>query len=118
MAFRFKGQISYFNDTTITALHFATFSGIQKSVRHINYDTDSSAIIVIFKETGLHAFFKQQLYELFGQSVCLDKFFSTSEISTLQERMSESKFHSEGIAILEQFLLSKVSHFSIDKLIL
>lgn len=118
MSFRFKGQISYLNDKYKTSLNFATFSGLQKSARLINYDTDTSAIIVIFKEAGLSAFFKQPLHELFGQSISLDNFFSASEILIVQEQLINSKSDLERIAALEEFLLSKVNHFSTDKLIL
>ncbi len=117
MSFRFKGQISYLNDHHKTPLDFATFSGLQKSARLINYDTDTSAIIVIFKEAGLSAFFKQPLHELFGQSVSLDNFFSVSEISVVQEQLFNSRNDLERIAALEEFLLSKLTHFSTDKLI-
>ena len=117
MSFCFKGQISYLNDTNKTTLHFATFSGLQKTTRLINYDINTSAIIVIFKETSLSAFFKQPLYQLFGQSVSLDNFFSTSEISTLQEHLSESKSNSERIVVLEEFLLSKLNPHNTDKVI-
>lgn len=117
MSFRFKGQISYLNDTNKTALQFATLAGLQKSTRLINYDADTSAIIVIFKETGLSAFFRQPLHELFGQSISLDNFFSTSEILILQEQLTNCKSNLERIAVLEQFLLSKLIHFSTDKLI-
>lgn len=117
MSFRFKGKISYINDTNKTTLHFATLAGLQKSTRHINYDADTSAIIVIFKETGLLAFFRQPLYELFGQSISLDNFLSTSQILIFQEQLINCKSNIERIAILEQFLLSKLIYFSTDKLI-
>lgn len=117
MAFRFKGQISYLNDKYKIPLEFATFSGLQKSARLINYDPDTSAIIVIFKEAGLSAFFKQPLHELFGQSISLDNFFSASEIFMVHEQLINCKNDLERIATLEEFLLSKLTHFSADKLI-
>lgn len=117
ISFRLKGQISYLNDNHKIPLGFATFSGLQKSARLINYDTDTSAIILIFKEAGLSAFFKQPLYELFGQSISLDNFFSASEILIVREKLFNCKNNLERIAILEGFLLSKLTHFSTDKLI-
>lgn len=117
MSFRFKGQISYLNDKYKTPLDFATFSGLQKSARLINYETDTSAIIVIFKEAGLSAFFKHPLHELFGQSISLDIFFPASEILIVQELLINCRNDLERIAALEQFLLSKLTHFGTDKLI-
>lgn len=117
MAFNFKGRISYLNNANKKTLPLATISGLQKTTRLINYDTDTSAIIVIFKQTGLTAFLKQPLYELFGQSIALDHFFLASEILNLQEQLFVCKSNVERITILEQFLLSKLIHFNADKLI-
>src|SRR5690554_1709378 len=117
MSFRFKGQISYLNDQNKTTLQFANLAGLQKSRRLINYDTDTSAIIILFRETGLSAFFKQPLHELFGQSISLDNFFPTSEILILQEQFAICKRNIERIAALEHFLLSKLIHISTDNLI-
>lgn len=117
MSFLFKGQISYLKDTHKTPLPFATFSGLQKSARLINYDTNTSAIIVLFKETGISAFFKEPLHELFGQSIALDHYFQASEILILQDQLSNCKNHPERIAVLEQFLVSKLTDFSPDKLV-
>jgi len=99
------------------ALHFANLAGLQKSYRLINYDTDTSAIIVIFKETGLSAFFRQPLHELFGQSISLDNFFSTSAILNLEDQLTNCKTNAERIAALEQFLLSKLIDSNTDILI-
>lgn len=117
MSFRLKGIISYLNDNYKTPLDFATFAGLQKSVRLINYDADTSAIIVIFKEAGLSAFLKQPIHELFGQSISLDNFFSAFEILIVQEQLLNCKNDLERIATLEEFLLSKLTHFRTDKLI-
>jgi AraC-like DNA-binding protein len=117
MAFRFKGHISYLNDKYKIPLNQAVISGLQKSARLINYDVDTAAIIVIFKEAGLSAFLKQPLHELFKQSISLDNYFSASEILIVQEQLTDSKSNFERIATLEKFLLSKLISFSTDKLI-
>src|SRR5690606_10854251 len=74
IAFRFKGQISFLNASGKTALPVATFSGLRKSVRLINYAPQTSALIVLFKETGIPAFFRQPLHELFEKTVPLENF--------------------------------------------
>jgi AraC-like DNA-binding protein len=117
MSFCFKGQISYLNNNYKTPLDLGTFSGLQQSTRLINYDADTSAIIIIFKETGLPAFFKQPFHELYGRSISLDNFFSGSEILIIQEQLFKSNNDLERIANLEEFLLSKLTHFNSDKLI-
>ena len=117
VSFNFKGQISHVNGANKTNLPFATFSGMQKSVRHINYGKDTSAIVVLFKETGLSAFFKGPLHELFGQSVSLDNFFAASEILDIQERLTTCNLHIERIAVIEQFLISKLTPNNADLIV-
>ena len=63
------------------------------------------------------AFFRQPLYELFGQSVPLDNSFSIADIRTIQEQLTERESNSERIVVLEKFLLSKLTHFKTDILI-
>ncbi|WP_417359664.1 helix-turn-helix domain-containing protein [Galbibacter sp.] len=94
-----------------------TFSGLRKSVRLINYTPQTSALIVLFKETGVSAFFKQPLHELFEKSVPLDNFFAYSEISIIEERLDELNNNKKRIAVIEQFLCSKLSHNTTDKLV-
>lgn len=117
VAFRFLGQISYINDTGKTALPIATFSGLRKSVRLINYASNTGALIVLFRETGVSAFFKQPLHELFEESVSLDNFFPQLEISIIEERLAEAKTSHAKIAVIEQFLYSKLSYNKPDSLV-
>lgn len=114
LSFNIKGQISYLTNTEKTALSFATFSGLQRSARQIKYDTDSSGIIVLFRETGASAFFKNALHELYAQSLSLDHILSTNEISILRERILEKRSGHEKIAVVEQFLLSKLDPYNTD----
>jgi len=117
IAFRFRGQISYVKNTDKSVLPIATFSGLRKSVRLINYGPKTAALIVLFKETGVSAFFKQPLHELFEASVSLDNFFSQSEISIIEERLAESETNHSKIAVMEQFLYSKLSYNKSDSLV-
>ncbi|QNL47946.1 helix-turn-helix transcriptional regulator [Olivibacter sp. SDN3] len=117
MAFRFRGQISYVNDTDKTALPIATFSGLRKSVRLINYAPKTGALIVLLKETGVSAFFKQPLHEMFEASVSLDNFFPQSEISIVEECLAETENNQTRIAIIEQFLYSKLAYHKPDPLV-
>ena len=118
IAFRFKGQVSYVDDTGKTALPVTVFSGLRKSVRLINYAPQTAAIIVQFEETGVSAFFKHPLHELFEESVSLDTFFPRSEISIIEDRLAEAGNNGARIAIVEQFLYSKIIYNKPDKLVL
>ncbi|GAA4302974.1 helix-turn-helix domain-containing protein [Compostibacter hankyongensis] len=117
LAFRIRGQISYLNDNNKTVLPTVAFSGLKKSVRLINYAPHSAAIIVLFKETGASVFFKQPLHELFEQSISLDNFFSSLEISLVEERLAESESLASKITVVEEFLFSKIIHHNPDKLV-
>lgn len=117
LVFRLKGQISYLQGSKKIALPSTVFSGLKKSVRLINYAPDSGAIIVLFKETGIRAFLQQPVHELFEQSVSLDTFLPSSEISAIEERLAGAPGIQAKIAVIEQFLLSKTSDHEPDRLI-
>ena len=117
IAFRLKGQISYISDTHKTTLPTSTFSGLRKSVRLINYAPETAALIVLFKETGVSAFFKQPLHELFEESVSLDNFFSHPEVVALEDRLAETSNNKTKIAVVEQFLYAKLLYHKPDRFV-
>jgi AraC-like DNA-binding protein len=117
IAFRFKGQIAYLDDAGKTVLPAAVFSGLRKSVRLINYAAQTGALIIQFQETGVAAFFKQPLHELFEESVALDHFFLQSEMSRIEERLAEAEDNRSRIDIVEQFLCTKLLPHKPDQLV-
>lgn len=117
IAFRFKGQIAYLDAAGKTVLPAAVFSGLRKSVRLINYASQTAALIVQFQETGLAAFFKQPLYELFEKSVALDHFIPQSELSRIEELLAEAENNRSRITIVEQFLYAKLLLHKPDQLV-
>lgn len=117
LAFRYKGQVSYISDSKQESLPASTISGLRKSVRLIHYLKDSATIIVLFEETGARAFFKEPLYELFEESISLDTFIKRHEIEIIEEQLVKARNNIQRIAIIEQFLLSKLCSYTPDKLI-
>ncbi|MDR7208403.1 helix-turn-helix transcriptional regulator [Flavobacterium piscis] len=117
IAFRCKGDVNYIQGNHHEKLPVFAISGIRKSVRLINYSTDTATIVVLFKEAGAKAFFKEPLYELFEESVSLDNFIPQYKIAIIEELLAESKTNSQKIAIVEQFLLSRLYDYKPDKLI-
>jgi len=117
IAFRVKGQVNYITDETKVSLPGATISGLRKSVRLINYLKDTSTIVVLFKEAGATAFFKEPLHELFEESVSLENFVKQKEISIIEEQLAAARNDDQRIEIIEQFLITKLYHFKPDKLI-
>jgi AraC-like DNA-binding protein len=117
LAFRLKGEISYIDNTDKTALPTATFSGLRKSVRLIDYAPRTAALIVLFKVTGVSAFFKQPLHELFEKSISLDVIFPQSEVLMIEERLAKTKGNQAKIGLIEYFLLSKLTSHHPDTLV-
>jgi len=116
-AFRYKGQVSYIADSKQEYLPASTISGLRKSVRLIHYLPNSATIIVLFKETGAKAFFSEPLYELFEESISLDTFIKRHTIEIIEEQLAEAQNNIQRIAIIEQFLLSRLGSHTPDKLI-
>jgi AraC-like DNA-binding protein len=86
-------------------------------VRLINYLNDTSTIVILFKEAGATAFFKEPLHELFEESVSLENFVKQKEISIIGEQLAAARNDDQRIEIIEQFLITKLHPFKPDKLI-
>jgi len=117
IAFRFKGQVNYIIENNANALPTSAISGLRKSVRFINYKTDTSTILILFKEARATAFFKEPLHELFEDSVSLDNFVTQQKISNIEEQLAGAKNNHQRVAIVEAFLLSNLNSHNTDKLI-
>lgn len=110
LAFQFKGSINYVINGNTQQLPQITFSGLRKSVRFINYTPGSGAIIVMFKETGAAAFFKDELQLFFESSIALDDIMHPSAVLLLREKMLSATGDIQRIEIIEQFLVSRLSY--------
>lgn len=117
IAFRCKGDVNYIKENQKNKLPISTISGIRKSVRLINYAKDTATLVVQFKEAGAKAFFKEPLHELFEESVSLDNFIPQQKISVIEELLAEAKTNNQKIAVIEQFLLSRLHNYKPDNLI-
>jgi len=63
-------------------------------------------------------FFKNPLHELFRESVSLDNFMLRSELLLLEERLYEATTDSLRINVVEEFLITRMTHAEPDKLVL
>lgn len=115
MAFRYRGKVSYTANDTNKALPASVVTGLRKSGRLIHYAADSGNILVIFKEAGATAFFDEPLHELFEDSVPLHNFDGYKHTSNLEEQLASAASHTEQIALIEQFLVSKLYNHQPDK---
>ena len=114
IAFQFKGRVSCGTNNLPTS----SVSGLRKSLRLFNYSKDAGNILVIFKEAGAAAFFKNPLHKLFEEIVPLDNFISHQNLSNIEERLAEATNNRERIDLVEQFLLAELYDHSPDQLIL
>lgn len=90
---------------------------MRKSARLIHYSEKSASIIVLFREAGAAAFFREPLHELFGQSVSLDHFICRFNVSIIEEQLAEAKNDSQRVAIIDKLFLSRLQEHKPDKLI-
>lgn len=74
--------------------------------------------IILFKETGAAAFFKEPLHELFEESVSLDNFIARETVTAIEEQLAASENNNHRVAVVEAFLLKKISNYNTDKLVL
>lgn len=117
IAFRLSGQVAYQHGARKTVLPSATISGLRKSARLIHYEPGTKMLIILFTATGATAFFKQQLQELFEESVSLDHYFPAPDIRLLEERFAEADNNESLILLAEQFLASKLIPANTDNLV-
>lgn len=117
MSFRYKGQVRFLNHDAPKELSSFTLSGLRKSDRLINYAKDTANILVIFKEAAAHAFIKEPLHELFEDSVPLDSFTGYRNLSSIGEQLAAANNNTQRIAVIEQFLLSKLYNHQPDPLV-
>ena len=118
LGFQYKGKLSYLNNTDEKALARSGVSGLNDQYKVFKNSENIGTVLVFFKETGAAHFFKQPLNELFKESISLDNFMLQSALVILEEQLCEAQTDIERIAIVEQFLLSRVRPIEADKLVL
>jgi AraC-like DNA-binding protein len=115
MAFRYKGTVSYSEEGIENMLPSSVISGIRKSSRIIHYSRQAASLLIIFKDGGAAAFFKQPLHEISGLTLPVDDLLP---IQDTENRLAEAHDNAERIAVVERFLLSQLKQSAHDALIL
>jgi AraC-like DNA-binding protein len=118
IGFQYKGKLSVLNSDQAIPLASSGLTGLNDSFRIFKNSADIGTVLVFFKEAGAAAFFSQPIHELFRESVSLDNFMLQSELLILEERLSEATTDLNRIAVVEQFLISKMAPVQPDKLVL
>ena len=118
LAFNYKGGVSYVTEDINNDIPLSSVSGLRKSLRVFRYSKNAGNILVIFKEAGAVAFFKNPLHILFDETVSLDHFINHQNLAIIEEQLAEAKNNAQRIHLIEQFLLSELYGHKPDNLIL
>ncbi|WP_205513420.1 helix-turn-helix domain-containing protein [Longitalea arenae] len=117
IAFRLRGQVSYSDNGIVHDFPVSVISGIRESSRLVDYAQNSANLLVIFKEGGAAAFFKEPLHELGSISTSLDNLIHRSKVNALEEQLAAADNNQQRISMVEQFLLSELKKTSFDLLV-
>lgn len=117
IGFQFKGRLARISGGSELPLAVSGISGLADQPRTFKNSPDIGTVLVFFTETGAAQFFTQPLHELFRESVSLDKFMLRSQLSCLEERLAEATSNPARIAVVEQFLVSRLRYTEPDKLV-
>jgi AraC-like DNA-binding protein len=117
IAFRLRGHVSYSDDGITHNFPQSVISGIRGSHRLVDYANDTANLLVIFKEGGAAAFFKEPLHELGSISVSLDYLIDPSKVNAIEEELAGAGNDNQRILIVERFLLSELKKTQSDLLV-
>ncbi|QEC53518.1 AraC family transcriptional regulator [Anseongella ginsenosidimutans] len=117
IGFQYRGRLSYTEDETEIPLSASGITGIRDRYRIFKNSRNIGTVLVFFKAGGAASFFKQPINELFRESVSLDNFIRRSDLLILEERICGAIIDEERIAIIEQFLLSRMKQDAADPLV-
>jgi len=103
MAVHFGGASSLVTDATTSRLADVTVSGVHGAVRRVRSRSDTRIAIINFKPGAASAFFRVPLHELHDQTLAFDG------SGSLGERVADARDHPARIAVLERFLLARLT---------
>ena len=118
IGFQYKGKLSYTDHNQDIPLSSSGLTGLSDTYRIFHNTNDTGTVLVFFKEGAASAFFQQPIHELFRESLSLDNFMLISELLILEEKLQESKSDNQKIAVIENFLISKLNPGTQDLLVL
>jgi AraC-like DNA-binding protein len=117
MSLHYKGSVSCVADNTEINLPSSSISGLRRSMRSFHYSKGTGNILVLFKEAGAAAFFKNPLHHLFNETVALDQFIPHRDVAIIEEQIAGAKNDAQIIHRIEKFLISALYDHTPDKLI-
>lgn len=108
MGFQYRGGLAYREGNTAIKLASAGITGILNSYRIFENTANTDTVLVIFKEAGAMHFFNEPLNELYNESLSLEHFVKREQLTALEEQLTMALNNDTRIALVEQFLLSRL----------
>ena len=116
IAFRYKGLV--FNEGRLVTFPSSVLTGLQPASRLLTYANHTATVLVLFREGGATAFFREPLHELFGGGLPLDALMSASDLAEVEDRLAGANDNLERIRIVEQFMRSRLKWPNPDPLLI
>jgi AraC-like DNA-binding protein len=117
MGFQYRGGLTHIRDDIAKPLAKAGITGLLDGCRLFRNQMGTGTILVVFRETGLAAFVRQPVHELFDQSLALDQLFPRQAIADTEERLAEAIDDTGRLRVVEDFLLAHLSPLKADPLV-
>jgi methylphosphotriester-DNA--protein-cysteine methyltransferase len=117
LALRCKGTIAFHQHNELIPISSAVVTGIRKDAREVVYHKNASVMLIVFREGGAAAFFKEPAFSFAGESVALNYLFKKENVEKIEAQLAEAKNNALRFHYAEQFLLSHINHGAADTLI-
>jgi len=117
LTFRVSGEVFKADGREKYPLPVNAVAGLRNSVREFYYEQQTINLLVLLNEGGIKAFSKIPAHELFCQNVSTENLFHAAELNLLSEQLAETENNNTRVAIVESFLIKKLTDNTPDVLI-
>lgn len=106
---RHRGAATQLVEGRALRLAGSALTGLLPAVRWMRTHADSGIVLAQFRPAGSARFFAVPLHELFGATVPLDALMPRRDVDRLAERVAAQPDPARRVAVLEQFLLARMT---------
>ncbi len=117
MAFCFRGRVTYQESTGGQVLPAAVLSGLRQSARLLEYDKQTSTLLVRFTEAGAATFLPLSPAALFNQTISVAEIAGHAQTTAWIEQLAMARHHKQRIDMAERMLLSLINERQADTLV-
>lgn len=118
MVFRLSGQVSFNHHGETNVLEPISVSGLRKSGRAMQYQSGTINILATFREGGIAPFIREPLHELSDMHVAMHHLDGFRDTGLLEEQLAGQPTHDARIALIERFLLGRLSGKVADPMVM